>query len=413
MSRLYANEQGRVIPTLCEELTRFRYARTRISLPTIDTHATLYILARPYDRHSHPLHVQLNNKRIADLSPGDHSFYRWHEIPLSPGFLKRDANCIQLWTASTAMDAWSLALEPGVSDTHSEISDDEGKTWRNIHMGYLNAVTAEYVVRIRGGDESDPPPPAVTYESKNHPKLTSLRNIIPAYIRNTSDSLAKVQALSTWISMSWEHTGSGRASVYTPWDAETILSWGGSRTGHNGDRPIVMCVHYAAAFVSACQALDIPARCIVLMGTPNGTNGHFVSEVWIDGLEKWVLVDPNADAMFILDGVPLSALEVQDAGDDLSEIVSWGDGSVFQQTFSHIKEFVRDNLLKGICFRHISIWPHANLLSRPDLSPPGHGSVSYCETDLVWMCKDEISGFGMFKYFADRTYFSEPPGRMQ
>ena len=108
-----------------------------------------------------------------------------------------------------------------------------------------------------------------------------------------------------------------------------------------------------------------------------------------------------------------SALEVQDAGDDLSEIVSWGDGSVFQQTFPHIKTFVRDNLLRGTCFRHISIWPHANLLSRPDLSPPGHGSVSYCETDLVWMCKKDTSGFGMFKYFADRTYFSEPPRRIQ
>ena len=58
-----------------------------------------------------------------------------------------------------------------------------------------------------------------------------------------------------------------------------------------------MCVHYAVAFVSCCQALGIPARCAAVTGALNSGPGHFVAEVWFEDYAKWVVVDPNTDAL--------------------------------------------------------------------------------------------------------------------
>ena len=48
MSRLYYSEDGRVMPSLCEELTTFRRARKTLALPATDAPGRVYILARPY-----------------------------------------------------------------------------------------------------------------------------------------------------------------------------------------------------------------------------------------------------------------------------------------------------------------------------------------------------------------------------
>ena len=71
--------------------------------------------------------------------------------------------------------------------------------------------------------------------------------------------------------------------------------------------------------------------------------------------------------------------------------------------------FVHDNIEKGVCFRNRSIWPRADLLFHPELSPVGHGWTSYCEADLVWEKQHRDQGFGMFRYFGDADYFDAPP----
>jgi hypothetical protein len=50
----------------------------------------------------------------------------------------------------------------------------------------------------------------------------------------------------------------------------------------------------------------------------------------------------------------------------------------------------------------------ADLLSRPEFSPPGHGATSYCETGLVWEKRD-AAGLGMFPAFAAPAYFDRAP----
>lgn len=410
MSKLYHNETGRVIPTICEEITRFRRAKVHLSLPASDASATLYILAKPGRRNDNPLHVQINGKTLQDLLPEEPDFYKWYHIHLVPGTLRAGINTIILHADSTVMNGWSIAMEAGHESPRSAVSDDAGETWRSDRMGYLNVLRGEYCVRIRLDEGRDPSPPPMIWENKSHPRADSFRQAIPDKIKRLPKGIDQVRALATWLSMSWEHTGSGRASIYTPWEPETILNWGAAQKGHNQQRPIVMCVHYAVAFVSACQVLDIPARSAILMGTPNGSNGHFVAEVWLEPWKKWVMVDPNCDAILFNQDEPLSIPEIQTLGEDLSPYTVWGPGTVFQRTFPHMRAFIQDNFLKGICFRHRSIWPRSDYISNPAFSPPGHGSVSYCETDLVWpeSCRD--SGFGMFLNFAPPSYFEQSPG---
>lgn len=65
----------------------------------------------------------------------------------------------------------------------------------------------------------------------------------------------------------------------------------------------------------------------------------------------------------------------------------------------------------GTLYRHRAIWPRTDFFSHPECSPPGHGSVAYCEMDLVWHIQDLDKGYGMFQYFADSEYSDGPPTR--
>ena len=101
--------------------------------------------------------------------------------------------------------------------------------------------------------------------------------------------------------------------------------------------------------------------------------------------------------------------EIQAEGSDLKGVIEYGKGTEFQRTFPHMVEFVQNNLEKGLCFGHRSVWYRSDLLAHPEFSPPGHGSLCYCETGLVWEKRDLEMGFGMFPYFGDPEYFDGAP----
>jgi len=354
-----------------------------LELPATAAAAIVHFLARSHPRNESPLHLSINGEPAIAIEPSRPGAYQW----------------------------FAVEVEAGHAAPGSEVSDDGGTTWRKERMGYSNAVLAEYVIRVRLAEGEDPEPPAMVWESSNGERAESLRGVIPADARNGGSTLQRVRVLSTWLSSSWEHTGSNRAGQYAPWDAETLLSWGPAQIGHDGKRPVAMCVHYAAALVSAAQVIGIPARCAVLTGGVNQMNGHFVAEVWVEELEKWAVVDPNSDALFVRDGVPMSMTQIQEAGEQVGGLIEWAPGSEFQRSFPHMVEFIRDNLEKGVCFGHRSVWFRSDLLAHPEFSPPGHGSLSYCETGLVWEKRDLDRGFGMFPCFGDEAYFDAPPPR--
>ncbi len=408
MSKLYFTENGMAVPTLCEELTCFRHARKSLHLPPTRHPARLFLSAYAYPGTTYPLQIAINGNPLPPLQPSSLAVFHWYEVPLPANLLKPGENWFEFWTDSTAMNAWSLALEGGAQGAGSQISADGGKTWRNHHMGYLNASCGEYLVRVRLEEGEDPEPPAWTPEDPGCPALTALRRLLPGAALEDRPAIERVRALSAWISTAWEYRSSAKAAQYAPWDIETILAWGQAKRGHNSQLPIVMCVHYGVAFVTACQAAGLAARAAVFTQNVTGFYGHFTAEVWLPEFKKWVYVDPNADALVYKDGLPLSIPETRRLRPDLGRYVSWGPGLNYQLSNPEMKDFTA-NYAAAPFMDHRSLWWRADFLSNPQYSPPGHGSLCYCETGLVWEKKDLDEGMAMFPYFGDEDYFNAPP----
>ncbi len=408
MSQLYYSENGMVVPTLCEELTCYRHALKILRLPPTRHAARLFLSAYAYPGTPYPLHIAINGNPLPPLQPSTLAVFHWYEIPLPAGLLRPGENLFEFWTDATAMNAWSLALEGGAQGSGSQLSTDGGKTWRSHHLGYLNAACGEYLVRVRLEEGQDPEPPAWTPEDPNSAALKALRRLLPAAALEDRPALERVRALAAWISAAWEYRSSAKAAQYAPWDIETILAWGQARRGHDGQVPIVMCVHYGVAFVTACQAAGLAARAAVFTQNVTGFYGHFTAEVWLPEFNKWVYVDPNADALAFKDGLPLSIAEVRRLRPDLGRYVAWGPGIRFQANNPEMKDFV-SNYDAAPFMDHRSLWWRADFLSNPQYSPPGHGSLCYCETGLVWEKKDLEGGMAMFPYFGDEDYFNAPP----
>jgi hypothetical protein len=409
MSKLYFSEAGHVIPTLCEELTDYRHARKILHLPGTSEPARLYVLARSYPDNQLPLRLSVNGKELPGVQPMQPDIYYWHEVVVPPSLLVAGRNVFEFWTDSHAMNGWSLALENGHRDPESFVSTDCGATWRNEKLGYHNVSFGEYVVRVRLAEGQDEVPPSVVWEDREHPRLKRLYDMVPDAARKPGTTLERVRSLASWICKTWEYRNTSNATQYGPWDAETIMAWGKSGRGHNGQLPIVMCVHYAVTLVSCCQAVGIPARPAVFTGSINGMNGHFTGEVWFKELDKWVMVDPTLDAIVYQKDQPLSVKEIQQLSTGLAAETQWGSGQTFQLENPLIASWIPAVFDKGICFRHRSMWPRTNFLSHPELTPPGHGETAYCETSLVWEHRDLTQGFGMFPYFGNDDYFDNPP----
>ncbi len=127
MSRLYHNETGRVIPSLCEELTRYRRARAVLRLPATGSDATLFFLVRPHRVDDNPLNLSINGILQDAIHAGPDLLYRWYQRTVTAGDLLEGDNVVETWTDDRAMTGWSIALEAGSASTCCTLSDDGGK----------------------------------------------------------------------------------------------------------------------------------------------------------------------------------------------------------------------------------------------------------------------------------------------
>jgi len=412
MSQLFYSERGHVVPTLSEELTTFRRARKVFRLPDPSSveRATLYLLARPYPGCDHPLRLRLNGQEMPSLPPGPESWMHWYAVPIPVESLQVGPNTVELWTDSLAQASWSLGIEYGHAAPYSSLSLDGGRSWQNSRMGLHHLAPGEYVVRLRlyGPGLADPPPPPFIPERPDSPRLAALREWLPAQVRTGGSPWEQVRALTAWIAPQWPYTHSGQADLYTPWDPWTILAWGAAGRGHQGMKPIAMCVHYNVLLACAAAALGLPVRCAAVTGGVGTGWGHFVVEVWLEDYGLWAMADANTDVMFVEGNRPLSIEECYARRAELPALAAPGPGAEAQA--ETLKDWLRDFFYTGKCFRLRSLWNRLDLLSHPEQAPPGHGQAAYCETDLVWSQTNVVGDeLGMFPYVVPAAQLDQPP----
>jgi hypothetical protein len=73
------------------------------------------------------------------------------------------------------------------------------------------------------------------------------------------------------------------------------------------------CRRFGYILAGALVSVGIPARLVSLQAFFTDGLGHIMVEAWDDDWKKWILVDPTADTMFLVDGRYASLLELREA----------------------------------------------------------------------------------------------------
>lgn len=173
--------------------------------------------------------------------------------------------------------------------------------------------TAERDGRMMGNPHYDDGPTTESYgfrwSTPDEPYLQRLRTeySLERIVGGAADDYAKVRALALWAHNLWQHHGENEPRNHDP---ISILEE--VRQGKK-----FRCVEYAVVISGCLNALGIPSRVLALktedVETRKSGAGHVVAEAYVRDLDKWILVDGQWDVIPLLDEIPLSAVELQQA----------------------------------------------------------------------------------------------------
>lgn len=176
---------------------------------------------------------------------------------------------------------------------------------------------------------------------------------VVAGIPREFDQLVRVQ---DWVNAQWPD---GTPDPYPPWNALTVLDW--IRSGKTGG----FCAQYSQVFLQSLAALGYSARYIEI-GSRDNPYAHYLTEVWSNDYDKWVVMDADYNLHFERQGIPLSAQEVHDAlvASALGDVVTMAGTArgghatpaMWPQRTAELYYYLRYHL-------------HAAHLSRPELAP--------------------------------------------
>lgn len=146
-------------------------------------------------------------------------------------------------------------------------------------------------------------------DTTNNIFLRQLRvnNDLLGITKNCNSDLEKLAQITDWTSKQWKHSGSNTPGKN---DALTIL-----KEAKEGKR--FRCVEYGIVLSSALNAIGIKARVLGLKTRMVETTvtgaGHVLTEAFLPDLGKWVVADPQFNAIPTRNGTPLNAVEFQKA----------------------------------------------------------------------------------------------------
>ncbi|MEM6720066.1 MAG: transglutaminase domain-containing protein [Bacteroidota bacterium] len=147
----------------------------------------------------------------------------------------------------------------------------------------------------------------IKYQSENSEYLEELKAAYPLAMPTNASDMEKVLYVLNWTHNRWKHSGNNSPKKN---DAISIL-----QEAEEGGR--FPCFAYAIVLRDQLNALGFKARTIYLKTadakTRKGSPGHVATEVFLDDLQKWVFLDGQFNVMPSMNGVPLNAIEFQNA----------------------------------------------------------------------------------------------------
>jgi hypothetical protein len=152
-------------------------------------------------------------------------------------------------------------------------------------------------------------PLKIIMDDPNDPNMVKLRNRynLEGLVSEAKDDYEKLMLITAWVQKQWKHSGDNKPSRSDPL---TIL-----KEASEGKR--FRCVEYAIVVAGCARSLGMPSRRLALKRPDAETAisgaGHVVAEVWLNQFNKWIFVDGQYGAIPESNGVPLNAVEFQDA----------------------------------------------------------------------------------------------------
>lgn len=155
------------------------------------------------------------------------------------------------------------------------------------------------------------------YESGlNNSYLEKLKANYPidSIASTAKNDFEKVKTIASWVHGLWEHDG-----YNTPKQNDALYILNEVKAGQR-----FRCVEYGIVTTACLNAIGLPSRTLSLKtknaeSTPSGA-GHVVMEVFLKDMNKWIMVDPQWDAIPWSKGKPLNAVEFQKAITDKCDI---------------------------------------------------------------------------------------------
>ncbi len=238
----------------------------------------------------------LNHSKISDgwiISP---------EVPADS--LSISVMAKTLFAFKTDKDSLSFQLVPGKSFSfYVQLND----TLNALTVIYAKTKTIEKLVF---DEKAIAEKLKFVYESNIYnPYLNKLKNEYPidSLVAFKKTDTEKALSILHWVHRQWKHNGGNEPKKS---DAISILQ-------EAKEGKLFRCVEYGIVATACLNAVGLNARVLNLKTkdvetTPSGA-GHVLLEVYLNDLQKWVLLDGQFDAMPVLNGVPLNAVEFQNA----------------------------------------------------------------------------------------------------
>jgi len=180
----------------------------------------------------------------------------------------------------------------------------------------------------------------IKYQQGESSYIQNLKKAYPLALSETATDQEKVLQVLHWTNSRWKHSGNNSPKKN---DAISIL-----QEAEAGGR--FPCFAYAIVLRDQLNALGYKARTVYLKTadakTRKGSPGHVATEVFLNDLQKWVFIDGQFNVMPSLNGVPLNAVEFQNAIStdfDAFQLLSLASNDAKPSKTSYV-EFVYDYL---------------------------------------------------------------------